>query len=69
MDNITLTAFERRAGVTIDDKIREHEALAQINAAADIIGSHYPKRKKEVPKRRNTYKFMQYTIEAMHSNN
>lgn len=45
---------------------RAQQALDRINARADIVASHYPKRKGNAPKRRSTYKFMQYTLEDMH---
>lgn len=45
---------------------RAQAALDRINARADIVASHYPKRKDDAPKRRSTYKFMMYTLAEMH---
>lgn len=51
------------------EEIKEAEARAQralnrINARADIVASHYPKRKDDAPKRRSTYRFMQFRRDA-----
>lgn len=42
-DSITLTPFEKKAGITVDDKLRELTALDKINKLGDEINKHYSK--------------------------
>lgn len=61
---------DNRYTATQADVNRAQAALDRINTRADIVSSHYPHNSHKATQRRHsTYKFMQYTIEAMHSNN